>query len=74
MLIRCLSNRWLKECAQLTVRNLSWVRHAIDGSLVRMNLFCLFQFLNFQKFYVLDTEPGLGSELANFTFVAVSCW
>jgi hypothetical protein len=70
------TNRWLKECVQLTVREYAWRTPEIDGSWVRVDLWFSKSNLNFQGIClnVLDAEPGPFSEFAVFTFVSIPCW
>ena len=52
--MKCLTNRWLKECVQLTISNDNFsdgvANLAIDGSLVRFPLNLFIQIFSFSFF------------------------
>ena len=68
MLMKCLTNRWLKECVQFTI-----VDHidgdgvanlAIDGSLVRLPLNLFIQILSFSFFFKFKAlDPNFADSL-----------
>jgi hypothetical protein len=78
MLMNCLTNRWLKECVDLTIANDNYERYissyVIDDSLVRFAMNCSVIFLNFlfnfsKKTKLLDPNLAKGLQVTEFTDV-----